>query len=119
MNHPDETCRKNQEEFLKNCPDEDREHHAQLFRVGNAAFHYHRLADLVDDERLNFFFEEWLEGLPTNIRADMQKRGFDECKSSLPFTRYVNERVDIGMDEWMKQHLSDEDYVMYKSHSAN
>ena len=32
----------------------------------------------------------------------------------VPFTRYVNERTDIGMDEWMKDHLSSEDYKNYK-----
>jgi len=49
----------------------------------------------------------------------MKKQGFEACKSTLPFTRYVNERRDIGMDEWMKQHLSEEDYKTYKDSTKN
>jgi hypothetical protein len=44
----------------------------------------------------------------------MEEKGFEYCKNVLPFTRYVNERSDIGMDDWMKEHLSEDDYKMYK-----
>lgn len=44
----------------------------------------------------------------------MRRLGFEGCKTMVPFTRYVNERTDIGMDEWMKDHLSSEDYKNYK-----
>ena len=58
---------------------------------------------------------EWLEGLPESIREDAKSKGFEICKTMLPFTRYINERTDLGMDEWMKQHLPDDDYMYYKS----
>jgi protoporphyrinogen oxidase len=51
--------------------------------------------------------------LPANIKKDMKLKGFEACKMMLPFTRYVNERQDIGMGEWMKHHLSAEDYEYY------
>ena len=35
--------------------------------------------------------------------------------SILPFTRYINDRNDIGMDEWMRNHLTDADYSAYKN----
>ena len=28
----------------------------------------------------------------------------------IPFTRYVNERNDIGMRDWMQEHLSPSDF---------
>jgi hypothetical protein len=109
MKHPDPKIQNNQDEFLKKCPDKDKEFHARLFRIGNAAYIFHREADTttkISEE----YFHEWLEGLPDNMKKDMQRKGFEACKSILPFTRYVNERCDIGMDEWMKNHLSEDDF---------
>lgn len=45
----------------------------------------------------------------------MKQQGLAICKTALPFLRYVNEREGIGMDEWMKEHLSEEDYEYYIS----
>jgi hypothetical protein len=64
----------------------------------------------IDEKTLIKYYEEWLEGLPHNIKVDMQKKGYNACKTFAPYTRYVNERTDIGMDEWMKEHLSEEDF---------
>ena len=40
----------------------------------------------------------------------MKILGFEACRTMLPFTRYVNERNDIGMRDWMKEHLSSSDF---------
>ena len=109
MTHPLEKCRKEQEKFLKECTENQREFHAAIFRIGNAAYRYHRLAEETSEKILRSYYPEWLEGLPPGIKDDMKKKGFEECRTMLSFTRYVNERNDIGMDEWMKEHLSDED----------
>jgi len=114
MEHPDEKCRKKQAEILKDCPPEDREMHATLFRIGNATYIYHQIADDTSEKNKKLYYDEWLEGLPTNIKEGMKKLGFEKCKSVLSFTRYVNERNDIGMDEWMREHLTEEDYRAYK-----
>jgi hypothetical protein len=114
MKHPDEKCQRNQEEFLVRCPEEQRAFHARLFRIGNATMHYHNIVLSVKNEIPEVYYTEWLEGLPANIRAAMKKKGFEACKTMLSFTQYVNERQDIGMDEWMKEHLSPKDYEYYK-----
>ena len=117
MKHPNTQIQKRQDEFLQNCPDGEREYHARIFRIGNASIHYQNLAfsSTFDDEKLKIYYLEWLEGLPVNIRTAMEKKGFDNCKTMLPFTRYINERGnDIGMDAWMKEHISEEDYKYYK-----
>ena len=114
--HPDPECRKKQNEFLINCPKDERELHARLFRFGNAAYRYHQLTSSTDYARMKFFYQEWLQGLPADISYEMKKIGFEGCKDLFPFTRYVNERKDIGMDEWMKEHLSSEDYRNFKEY---
>ena len=116
MKHPDPECQKAQEKFLKNCSEEEREFHARVFRYGNAAYRYHQLTNTPKNEdSLKLYYEEWLQGLPANIAADMREKGLEQCRSMLSFTRYVNERTDIGLDEWMQDHLSEEDYNYYKN----
>ena len=110
MIHPDSQCQKKQRDFLLQCPENEREFHAAMFRIGNASFIYHQLANNTSEKTLKAYYLEWLERLPPNIQKDMKKKGFDCCKNVLPFTRYVNERKDIGMDEWMREHLSEKDY---------
>ena len=116
MKHPNPDIQRNQERFLESCPPEEKEFHSRLFRIGNAAYCYHQAA--VGNEIPVEYFFEWLEGLPEPIRVDMKKKGFEACKSVLSFTRYVNERRDIGMDEWMRGNLSDEDYHAWNNQSA-
>ena len=121
MKHPDPKCQEKQEAFLKQCNDDNlRDFHARLFRIGNASYIYHQHAILsVNNETLKIYYEEWIGELPSNLSVEMKKKGFEYCKSALPFTRYVNEREDIGIDEWMKEHLSNEDYQAYKSPQTN
>ena len=113
MQHPDLKYQKTQEEFLKNCPAEEKEFHERFFRIGNATYVYHQRATSINDKVQEAYYYEWLEGLPEAIRKDMQKKGYEACKTMLSFTRYVNERSDIGMDDWMKIHLSEADYEFW------
>jgi len=115
MVHPDEQIQKKQSDFLNQCPLSEREDHATLFRIGNASYIYHQLAHDTSVNLLESYYDEWLDGLPPNIMKRMKEQGFEKCKSMLPFTRYVNERKNVGMDEWMKEHLSEADYKEYKS----
>ena len=66
------------------------------------------------NELLAIYFEEFLDGLPNdNIRTIERARGLEEAKRSWPFRRYVLERNDVGMDEFMRLNLSAEDYAYY------
>lgn len=116
MLHPNPDIQKRQEEFLKNCSDKEREFQAKLFRVGNAIYIYNTLAASTEEKKLAEYFNEWLETLPLPISEDMRKKGFEACKTAFPFTRYVNERNDVGLDEWLKENLSAEDYEFYNQH---
>ena len=67
-------------------------------------------------ELLAIYFEEYLEGLPHDgLRNAERAWGLDEAKRSFPFRRYVLERHDIGMDEFLRQHLNAEDYEFHRS----
>jgi len=111
--HPNPDCRKAQQEFLEKCPPELLEFHSLLFKVGNITHWYYEETKNVPDKILSEYYKEWLVGLPDNIRTDMKSKGFDYCKNTIPFLRYVNERQDIGFDEWIKKYLSPTDYQKY------
>jgi uncharacterized protein with NAD-binding domain and iron-sulfur cluster len=113
MKHPDPQIQKNQKDFFSRCSGKDREFHALIFRLGNAAYIYHQLAFNASREFSEMCYSEWLEGLPPNISEAMKRKGFEGCKTILPLTRYVNERKDIGIDEWMKENLSENDFKEY------
>lgn len=113
MEHPNKEQRLRQAEELAKLPDKQRKQAARMFRLGNAAFVYHRQANELEPTEEDF--KEWLEGLPENIRRDMEIKGFELCKGVLSFKRHVLEKNDIGMDEWMKWNLSEEDYEAYSA----
>jgi hypothetical protein len=112
MEHPNKKQQENQKKLLADLPEEQREEHARLFRFGNAAYIYHQQANEFEPNETDF--KEWLEGLPLEIRKDFEKRGFENCKGVVPFTRYVMEKNDVGMDRWMEMHLSKSDYKEYR-----
>ncbi|MBN8820867.1 MAG: hypothetical protein J0I82_02495 [Spirosoma sp.] len=69
-------------------------------------------------ELLQIYFEEYLDGLPhEGLRRAEQAGGLDKAKKSFPFRRYVLERHDIGMDEFLRMNLSAEDYTFYLASS--
>lgn len=65
-------------------------------------------------ELLQVYFEEYMEGLTHDgLRRAEKEAGLDKAKNSFPFRRYVLERHDIGMNESLRQHLSQEDYAFH------
>jgi len=117
MEHPNKQQRENQAKLLEQLPEGEREEHARLLRFGNAAYIYHRQAENLEPTEEDF--NEWLEGLPENVREDMEMQGFELCKGVLSFRRYVMEKNDIGMGEWMRKNLSEDDYKGYQERKRN
>ncbi len=65
-------------------------------------------------ELLNVYWEEYLEGLPHDgLRKAEKEAGLDKAKNSFSFRRYVLERHDMGMDEFLRMNLSAEDYAFH------
>ena len=74
-----------------------------------------RQASQSANELLTIYFEEYLDGLPNDrVREGERTRGLEKAKRSWPFRRYVLERNDFGMDEFMRLNLSEADYAYYK-----
>lgn len=95
--------------FLRQLPDAvTQAYHARLFRLGNATYRYQQLAqsEVTEDD-----FHHWLAGLPEQIRAVIEREGFEKNKEALPLRRHALERRDVGYDEFMRQHLSSEDWA--------
>lgn len=116
MNHPDPETQKNQDDMLSQLSPERRARYAQLFRIGNASMHYYSNAQSFNPSETDWL--EWLEGIPAPVRANLQARGFEVCKTHLPFRRYVLEKNDSGMGEFMRTHLDAEDFAFYQSQST-
>lgn len=67
------------------------------------------------NELLMIYFEEYVDGLPNEqVKAGERTRGLEAATRSWPFRRYVLERNDFGMDEFMRLNLSEADYTFYK-----
>lgn len=112
VKHPLDHCNKMQEEMIANAPAAEREFNELLFSYGNASYIYHNNAQdfipTIED------YNEWLTGLEPVIKKGMEARGFHECLGVLSFTRYVNEKNDIGMDEYVKRLMGERDFAAYK-----
>lgn len=113
MKHPNPKYQRKQEEFLKSCPVEHKEYFAANFRIGNAIYVYHEQAFSTSDKRLKEYYEEWLQGLPPKMAVEMKELGIEGCFTMYPFTRYVNERNDLGLRDWLREHLSTDDFDIY------
>ena len=111
--HPDEGCHEAQLQLLTLEEDLlERARLAQLLRWGNATYCYyhHHEAEVTEAD-----FLEWLEGLPTRTQATMRALGYEEMQDSLPLRRYVLEKNDIGMSEFLKILLSPSDWQAYQA----
>ena len=100
------------EEFIASCPLDQRRFHELMFTHGNIVYRYHNDAKRLNPTQEDYY--EWLEGLPANAKEGMSKLGFEGCKTILSFTRYVMEKNDIGLEEYIKAHMSLEDRLEYK-----
>lgn len=111
VKHPIDEKNRNQEEFIKNLKDEsEKEFYLLMFSFGNATYLYHNLPY----EAIEQDYVEWLEGLDEPIKNDIINKGFEASKSILSFTRYVREKNDIGLEEFLKQKMGEIDYKKFK-----
>lgn len=111
MTHPDPERNKYQREFLEKCPPEERRFHELMFKVGNATYRYHQEVQKFNASEDDW--KEWLNGLDEPMKKDMQNKGFDYCKTIFSFTRYVNEKNDLGLEDYLKKNISQKDLDEY------
>lgn len=111
VKHPLPSCNESQEAMLEQLPEDQRRFHELLLSYGNATYRYHQEA--AEHEPTEQDYREWLEGLPENVARGMAAKGFEECRTVLSFTRYVNEKHDVGMEEYVRSLMGDEEYKEY------
>lgn len=107
VRHPFEQQHHNQMEALTNAAEGFREELAQTFRFGNASYlyYYEQDSDPTEED-----YQEWLTGLPENIRALESKAGYAASMKSLSLRRHGLERRDLGMSEYLKKVLNHTDW---------
>jgi hypothetical protein len=112
-NHPlpnsPEPYTDNQKEFLAQLEEPQRSFHARLLRIGNVSMRY-MSNDGEDFDPTEEDFENWLSGLPDYMQEDFRAAGLEKSKGALPFRRFYMEYHHEGLDEYLKRHLSTEDY---------
>lgn len=111
IKHPDNECNTTQEAYVNEASPEQKRFHELLFTIGNATIIYHNRAKSFEPNEADY--QEWLEGLPKNMRAEMEKKGFKECQFILSFTRYVMEKNDVGQEKFVRHLVGDEVYNEY------
>ncbi len=112
VKHPLEHCNQAQERMVGQAPAPLKRWHELMFSHGNATYRYHQRA--TGFEPTGEDWNEWLEGIEAEgFGRLMRQGGFEKGKRSLPFTRYVNEKNDLGMDEFVRQLMGQDEYEEY------
>ena len=111
IRHPNPKLHANQTAFLERFSEPEKSEHAQLFRFGNASVLYYTNTDQTGPTEEDY--TDWLSGLPDNIRKDMMLKGYERCKSIVSLQRHALERRDMGMSEFMRKLLNDEDFEVW------
>lgn len=110
--HPDPKCQRNQRAYLDAALDEEvRKMLAFTFRTGNVTMHYCRSQQA---EPTPEDYADWLEGLPETNRRYNARQGFEKSKTVLGLRRHAAERNDLGLDAYMKESVSPQDYAEWR-----
>ncbi len=84
-----------------------------LLRIGRATTDYYKQLNrngLTEED-----FKLWIESLKEPMRSSFKNKGLDNCRGVLNFQRFILELQDKGLDEYLKNNLTDEDFSYYKA----
>lgn len=109
--HWDPYLQHKQQTLLESLPEEARDHTAFMFRTGNVASHFYNESEAEPTEE---DFIDWLAGLRDDLARKFRQEGFEKHRTSLPLRRHAAERNDMGLDEYMKTHLSEQDFTRWQ-----
>ena len=80
----------------------------KLLRIGDTVRLYYEQvnrADLTED-----IFNLWIESLQEPMKSSFKKKGLENCKGVLNLQRFCLELNDKGLDEYLKDNLTEEDF---------
>jgi arsenate reductase-like glutaredoxin family protein len=78
-----------------------------LLRIGRVTTEYYNQLNskkLTEEE-----FKLWIESLEEPMRGVFNKKGLQECKGVLNFQRFILELRDKGLEEYLKENLTEEE----------
>jgi hypothetical protein len=88
-----------------------------LARTNKAVLSYYAMADKYKSEEA---FNSWLQSLGySNIRLRFEELGYSRSKDAIPFMRFVLELNDHGLNDYMKNNLSVEDFEQWMNPSKD
>jgi hypothetical protein len=85
-----------------------------LIRIGYTCNDYYR--QLNSKELTEEDFKQWIESLDEPMRGVFSKKGLELCRGVLNFQRFILELQDKGLDEYLKNNLTEEDYSYWIAH---
>ncbi|MDJ1497658.1 hypothetical protein QNI19_32260 [Cytophagaceae bacterium DM2B3-1] len=113
VKHPIPECNIEQDQLIATLPQEKKRFMSLLFTHGNIVYRYHQKSKDLNPTKQDW--KDWLNGLPQNIRQQMEKDGFEKCLTYLPFTRFLMEVNDMGLEEYIQKYMEPEDYREFMS----
>ena len=86
----------------------------RLLRIGRITTGYYK--QLNTQELTEKDFKLWIESLEEPMRGVFNKKGLEDCRGVLNFQRFILELQDKGLDEYLKNNLTEEDFNFYRAH---
>lgn len=80
----------------------------RLIRIGHTCNDYYKQLNskgLTEED-----FKQWIESLEEPMRSSFKNKGLGNCRGVLNFQRFILELQDIGLDEYLKNNLTEEDF---------
>ena len=116
VSHPWPEQKKNQELMLTQFEGKEKRSHELFFSYGNAAFIYHRQGlDNVNEEYFEMYLESLIKRGDTKLASHFKEIGFLNSVTSVPFTRFVQELNDVGLEKFIIDRMGIDDYKEYKN----
>jgi hypothetical protein len=109
ISHPFMDRQEEQEALLESLPNNKREYQSLKFSYDNACYRYYNLSAM-EVKLTEEDFDGWLLTLSDILSQAMRRRGFNDCTNMMAFKIYVSENNQVGMDEYVRSLMGDENY---------
>jgi hypothetical protein len=100
-----------QQQILDHYPIHMYRFHELMFTYVNIAANYYQSAEQFNPTKQDY--SEWLEGLHGEFKQEMKEKGFDNGRKIPAFARFVLEKNDVGMDDYMRKYMGADDFEEY------
>jgi len=87
----------------------------KLLQIGKVISSYY--SQLKAKELTETDFSLWIESLGEPMKTVFKKKGLEGCRGVLNFQRFILETEDKGLEEYLKNELTEEDYNYWRDHS--